>query len=226
MARRLRRCSPTSTQRCRRSAASSTRPACSMTGSSPTQDATRVVGVLAPKVAGAWNLHEQTADRELDLFVMYSSLAATIGSPGQSAYTAGNAFLDALAHHRNEHGLPATSIGWGPWAGAGLGAAASVRPPAAVGRHQAARRRRCARRPRQRSSPDQRRTSSSPTSTGRRWSRSCQGRRCRRCCRTWPRQRPGARRARLVVDELPRSWRPISERGARRPAVGGGGRRC
>ena len=85
----------------------------------------RVRAALAPKVLGAWNLHQATLDRDLDAFVLYSSVASTLGSPGQGNYMAGNAFLDALAHHRRGLGLPALSINWGAFTGVG-GAAAQV----------------------------------------------------------------------------------------------------
>ena len=82
----------------------------------------RMRAVLAPKVSGAWNLHEATIDRELDLFVLFSAGASILGSPGQGSYAAGNAFMDALAHLRRARGLPALSINWGPWADVGLAA--------------------------------------------------------------------------------------------------------
>ncbi|MEL7328226.1 MAG: SDR family NAD(P)-dependent oxidoreductase [Cyanobacteria bacterium J06559_1] len=75
--------------------------------------------VLSPKVAGAWNLHTLTQDCELDFFLLFSSAAALLGSPGQSNHATANAFLDGLAHYRHQVGLPALSINWGAWSGVG-----------------------------------------------------------------------------------------------------------
>ncbi|MEZ4271522.1 MAG: SDR family NAD(P)-dependent oxidoreductase [Myxococcota bacterium] len=88
------------------------------------QTPARLRAVMAPKVAGAWNLHELTANCPLDHFVMYSSAASLLGSPGQSGYCAGNAFLDALAHARRAEGRCALAINWGPFAEAGAAATA------------------------------------------------------------------------------------------------------
>jgi NADPH:quinone reductase-like Zn-dependent oxidoreductase/acyl carrier protein len=82
----------------------------------------RFRSVMAPKVAGAWNLHTLTADRKLDFFVLFSSAASLIGSPGQGNYAAANAYLDGLAHYRRANGQPALSINWGAWSQVGLAA--------------------------------------------------------------------------------------------------------
>ncbi|MFQ6329963.1 SDR family NAD(P)-dependent oxidoreductase [Nocardia sp. CWNU-33] len=84
------------------------------------QSATRMGRVLAPKLHGAWHLHDLTAPRALRFFLLFSSASAVVGLPGQSSYSAANAFLDGLAELRCAAGLPALSIAWGPWAGTGM----------------------------------------------------------------------------------------------------------
>lgn len=78
------------------------------------QSPERVSRVLRPKVDAAWHLHE-LAPATVRSFVLFSSFVGILGNEGQAAYTAGNAFLDALARFRVLRGLPALSLAWGPW---------------------------------------------------------------------------------------------------------------
>jgi NAD(P)-dependent dehydrogenase (short-subunit alcohol dehydrogenase family)/acyl carrier protein len=81
-----------------------------------TLDPQQLDRVLRPKLDAALLLDELTEHTDLREFVMFSSAAATLGSPGQGNYAAANAFLDALAQHRRARGLPAISLAWGLWA--------------------------------------------------------------------------------------------------------------
>jgi phthiocerol/phenolphthiocerol synthesis type-I polyketide synthase D len=76
--------------------------------------------VWAPKVAGALRLNAATADREMDWWVGFSSMATLLGLPGQLAYATGNAWLDALMTWRRASGRPATAINWGQWSAVGM----------------------------------------------------------------------------------------------------------
>lgn len=75
----------------------------------------RVDAVLRAKVDGAWNLHQLTRDLDLSAFVVFSSMAGIVGTPGQANYAAANSFLDGLAAYRRAHGLAGLSLAWGLW---------------------------------------------------------------------------------------------------------------
>ncbi len=82
--------------------------------------------VWAPKVSGALALHTATTGRDLDFWIVFSSVASLLGSPGQGAYAAANAWVDALVAWRRAAGLPATSVNWGQWAQVGVAQSLSM----------------------------------------------------------------------------------------------------
>jgi phthiocerol/phenolphthiocerol synthesis type-I polyketide synthase D len=83
--------------------------------------------VWAPKAHAAWSMHEATRDSGIDWFVLFSSAAALLGSPGQAAYATANAWLDAFARWRRSRGLPTLAIGWGVWSQAGRAGDVAIR---------------------------------------------------------------------------------------------------
>jgi acyl transferase domain-containing protein/NADPH:quinone reductase-like Zn-dependent oxidoreductase/short-subunit dehydrogenase/acyl carrier protein len=90
-------------------------------------DAERLSAVLAPKLGGALILDEVTRRRPVAAFVLFSSVAGVIGSPGQAAYAAANAGLDAIAEERRAAGFAGHSIAWSAWSETGLATASEAR---------------------------------------------------------------------------------------------------
>ncbi|MFC6061964.1 type I polyketide synthase [Streptomyces ochraceiscleroticus] len=84
-------------------------------------DEETVRAVLRPKVDGALALHRMFPPGSVDFFVLFSSAGQLLRMPGQAAYAAANAFLDALARHRRAGGHHDTlALAWTSWRGLGL----------------------------------------------------------------------------------------------------------
>ena len=73
---------------------------------------------VRPKLEGTWNLHDQLP-KDLDFFILLSSVSGIIGNASQANYAAGNTFLDAFAEYRNSLGLPAITLDLGVILGVG-----------------------------------------------------------------------------------------------------------
>lgn len=85
-----------------------------------TDEQTRVL--LATKAGGALLLSELAEDLGAEAMVLFSSAAATLGSPGQANYAAANAVLDGVARRLHRGRVRAVSIAWGPVGEVGFGA--------------------------------------------------------------------------------------------------------
>ena len=86
----------------------------------------RLTGVMHPKALGAWHLHRYTETLNIEYFVLFSSISALVGKPGQGNYVAANTFLDQLAYYRQAKGFKALSINWGVLAEVGMAAKQGV----------------------------------------------------------------------------------------------------
>jgi thioester reductase-like protein len=86
--------------------------------------------IAAPKAVGVMHLERAVMSDALECMVLFSSLSAVVGNPGQSDYAAANRFLDAYAEQacarrlRGEHKHRTVSVGWPVWRGGGM----QVRP--------------------------------------------------------------------------------------------------
>jgi mycoketide-CoA synthase len=75
----------------------------------------RLEQVWRPKAGGLAALDAATAGERLSFFLVFSSAAATLGSPGQGGYAAANAYCDAFIARRRAAGRPGQSVAWGLW---------------------------------------------------------------------------------------------------------------
>ena len=82
-------------------------------------DAARFAAVLAPKLA-ADTLDRLTRRDPVSLFLLFSSATVAVGNPGQAAYVAANAAMEAVARRRHAEGLPALAVRFGAIADAGM----------------------------------------------------------------------------------------------------------
>ncbi|KAI0392953.1 putative polyketide synthase [Xylariaceae sp. FL0594] len=64
---------------------------------------------IAPKIDGSWNLHQELP-RDLDFFVMLSSVMGILGTGSLAGYNAGNTYQDALARYRVARGERAAAL--------------------------------------------------------------------------------------------------------------------
>jgi polyketide synthase PksN len=76
--------------------------------------------VLNPKIKGTWVLDQLTQDDPLDFMVLFSSMNAFTGGPGQGDYAAANAFLDSFAADRHHKGFRTLAINWPAWKETGM----------------------------------------------------------------------------------------------------------
>ncbi len=92
--------------------------------------------VLTPKVAGALLLDELLAQTKLDFLILFSSLSALAGVPGQVDYCAANSFLDAFAQWKAaKDGTRTVTINWGAWQEVGMAAELATQPLVLVQEH-------------------------------------------------------------------------------------------
>ena len=76
--------------------------------------------VVRPKVMGAWNLDYYTQNDNLDFFVMFSSIATIMPSPGQFSYVTANSYLDGFVDYRNYFRGNTYVINWATWKEVGM----------------------------------------------------------------------------------------------------------
>ena len=80
------------------------------------------VAVAASKIFSAQNMDiiSRKFCKQLDYFIMFSSIASSIGNPIQGNYAFVNSAVERLCETRKAEGLPALTIEWGPLADVGI----------------------------------------------------------------------------------------------------------
>ncbi|MDX3899213.1 MAG: SDR family NAD(P)-dependent oxidoreductase [Sphingobium sp.] len=82
--------------------------------------------VLRPKVQGTLALEAALRGHPVDFMMLFSSVSALAGMPGQADYAAANAFLDAYAQSRRDDPVTRVmSVGWTQWREIGMAAGLS-----------------------------------------------------------------------------------------------------
>lgn len=76
--------------------------------------------VMDPKINGAIHIAHALDTKELDFFLMVSSITSIVGNMGQSNYAIANYFMNQYAKYLTKQGVPAYSVCWGPWGGGGM----------------------------------------------------------------------------------------------------------
>ena len=76
--------------------------------------------VLEPKVAGTVHLYQAVKKKELDFFMMLSSITSVTGNMGQANYGAANGFMNAFAAYLRKQNVLGCTFCWGPWSEGGM----------------------------------------------------------------------------------------------------------
>lgn len=76
--------------------------------------------VIKPKIYGTFIVDKLTENDNIDFFIMFSSIAALIGIPGQSDYSCANAYMDSYASYRSKRDEKTLSINWPAWKETGM----------------------------------------------------------------------------------------------------------
>lgn len=84
------------------------------------KDEKKFANVLNPKVDGTWILDRLTQTDNLDFLVLFSTVATFLMNPGQSDYTAANAYLDSFAEYRSRQGKKTLAVNWVTWKETGM----------------------------------------------------------------------------------------------------------